>query len=97
MSMTIEQFGIDRLSEVERLDLLAAIWDSLPTDLPLPDWHRDELARRIADAGGVGGRHGDRRPDEERDVPVGGGAGSGPAAAVTGTTGPAQGRTRSTA
>jgi putative addiction module component (TIGR02574 family) len=50
MSVTIEQFGIDRLSEVERLDLLAAIWDSLPADLPLPDWHRDELARRIADA-----------------------------------------------
>ena len=35
----------------ERLELVEAIWDSIEadeTDLPLPDWHRDELDRRLA-------------------------------------------------
>ena len=50
MSLTLEQFGIDRLSPHERLELIGLIWDSLPPDTPLtpPDWHLQELERRVA-------------------------------------------------
>ena len=52
MSMTLEQFGIDRLSPQERCELIALIWDSLPDDTPFtpPDWHLRELERRVAAA-----------------------------------------------
>jgi putative addiction module component (TIGR02574 family) len=38
----------------ERLELVEAIWDSIAADadvnrLPLPEWHRVELERRIAE------------------------------------------------
>jgi putative addiction module component (TIGR02574 family) len=51
MSPSLQELGIDRLSPSERLDLIAAIWDSIPDtleDLPLPEWHRAELERRLA-------------------------------------------------
>ena len=35
----------------ERLDLVEAIWASIEADsdiLPLPDWHREELDKRLA-------------------------------------------------
>jgi putative addiction module component (TIGR02574 family) len=52
MGMTLEQFGIDRLSPEQRLELIELIWDSLPDDVPhpLPEEHRRELERRIAAA-----------------------------------------------
>jgi len=52
MNMTLEQFGIDRLSLEERCELIDLIWDSLPDDAPFtpPDWHLRELERRISDA-----------------------------------------------
>lgn len=52
MALTLEQFGIDRLSPQERLELIGLLWDSLPDDepVPLPDSHRRELERRIAAA-----------------------------------------------
>lgn len=52
MSLTLEQFGIDRLSPQERVELIGLIWDSLPADAPFtpPDWHIEELERRIAAA-----------------------------------------------
>jgi putative addiction module component (TIGR02574 family) len=52
MALTLEQFGIDRLSRQERLELLNLIWDSLPDDAPFtpPDWHLRELERRVAAA-----------------------------------------------
>ena len=32
----------------ERLKLLEEIWDSLaPEDVPVPDWHKEELDRRL--------------------------------------------------
>jgi len=49
MSMTLEQFGIDRLSPEERSELISLIWDSLPEgaiSIP-PDWHLRELEHRI--------------------------------------------------
>ncbi|QDU18822.1 addiction module protein [Urbifossiella limnaea] len=53
MAVTMEEFGIDRLTVDQRLELLGLIWDSVtaggvPT--PIPDWHRRELDRRIAAA-----------------------------------------------
>lgn len=52
MSLTLEQFGIDRLNSQDRLLLLSLIWDSLPhdrADSP-PEWHLRELERRLASA-----------------------------------------------
>jgi putative addiction module component (TIGR02574 family) len=43
---------IMRLPPAERLQLVEEIWDSLtasPEDIPVPDWHREELERRLAD------------------------------------------------
>jgi putative addiction module component (TIGR02574 family) len=40
------------LPATERLRLVEHIWDSLGTlvnDLPVPDWHREELDQRLAD------------------------------------------------
>lgn len=52
MDLTLEQFGIDRLSPQQRLELLDLIWDSLPEDVPFspPDGHLRELERRIVAA-----------------------------------------------
>ena len=52
MDLTLEQFGIDRLSPRQRFELIGLIWDSLPTDTSFtpPDWHLRELERRIAAA-----------------------------------------------
>ncbi len=39
-----------QLPPSERLQLLEDIWDSLavaPEDVPVPDWHREELDRRL--------------------------------------------------
>lgn len=52
MSLTLEQFGIDRLPPKERIELMNLIWDSLPDDVPFdpPEWHIRELERRVAEA-----------------------------------------------
>jgi putative addiction module component (TIGR02574 family) len=52
MSMTLEQFGIDRLNPQQRFELIGLIWDSLPDDASFtpPDWHLRELERRVAAA-----------------------------------------------
>lgn len=41
-----------RLPPSDRLALLGEIWDSLaasPEDVPVPDWHKAELDRRLDD------------------------------------------------
>ena len=48
------------LPVAERLKLIEGLWDSIDADtaaLPLPDWHRDEIDRRLdaLDAGGSTG------------------------------------------
>jgi putative addiction module component (TIGR02574 family) len=52
MSLTLAQFGIDRLDTQQRLELIGLLWESLPDDVPYPapDWHLRELERRIAAA-----------------------------------------------
>jgi putative addiction module component (TIGR02574 family) len=52
MTITLQQFGIDRLTTEERLELIGLIWDSLEETalLPIPEWHLQELERRRAAA-----------------------------------------------
>ena len=53
MPVTIESLGIDRLSVRERLDLIEQIRDSLPAAVApdeAPQWHKDVLAQRLAEA-----------------------------------------------
>lgn len=52
MSPHLRDLGIDRMSREERLQLLGDIWDTLtPVEqLAIPESHREELSRRIADA-----------------------------------------------
>lgn len=52
MALTLEQFGIDRLTPQQRYELIGLLWDSLPDDSPFtpPEWHLRELDRRIAAA-----------------------------------------------
>lgn len=50
--------NIDAMTVGEKLELIGELWDSIPDtleDLPIPDSHRQELQRRIANA--------DARPD----------------------------------
>ena len=53
MSQTTQSFAFEHLNPLERLDLIGALWDSLDqveSDVPLPDWHREEFDRRLASA-----------------------------------------------
>ncbi|MFG0304657.1 MAG: addiction module protein [Phycisphaerales bacterium JB040] len=41
-----------RLPPAERIELLGDAWDSIaatPEDVPVPEWHLEELQRRLAD------------------------------------------------
>ena len=52
MPMTLEQFGIDKLDQSERIDLALAIWDSLDENArlpPLTNKQRLELTKRNAE------------------------------------------------
>ncbi len=44
---------VEKLPLEERLELAEALWDSIASadvgSLPIPDWHREELARRLAE------------------------------------------------
>jgi len=53
MSSSLPEVDIERLSVPQRLDLIALLWDSIPDSmdaLPVPEWHRHELERRLASA-----------------------------------------------
>jgi putative addiction module component (TIGR02574 family) len=41
------------LTVEQRLELIGELWDSIPdslNELPIPEWHREELERRLAAA-----------------------------------------------
>jgi putative addiction module component (TIGR02574 family) len=43
--------GFDELSAEEKLEYVQALWDRVsehPEDVPVPDWHRDVVAQRLA-------------------------------------------------
>ena len=53
MAQSLSDVAISQLSIAERLDLISVLWDSIPDsleELPIPDWHREELKRRLAAA-----------------------------------------------
>lgn len=53
MAQSLSDVAINQLSIAERLDLISVLWDSIPDtleELPIPDWHREELKRRLAAA-----------------------------------------------
>jgi len=53
MAQSLSDVAIKQLSVAERLDLIGELWDSIPDsleELPIPDWHREELERRLATA-----------------------------------------------
>jgi putative addiction module component (TIGR02574 family) len=50
MSQSFSESEIGQLTVPERLDLIALLWDSIPDSadgLPVPEWHRQELERRL--------------------------------------------------
>lgn len=53
MSESLPGFDIGGLSVPQRLALIAELWDSIPESpeaLGMPQWHRQELERRLAAA-----------------------------------------------
>ncbi len=53
MAQSFSDVAIKELSVAERLDLISVLWDSIPDsleELPIPEWHREELERRLAAA-----------------------------------------------
>jgi putative addiction module component (TIGR02574 family) len=53
MSQSLSDVAIKQLSIPERLDLISELWDSIPNSLealPIPEWHSEELERRLAAA-----------------------------------------------
>jgi hypothetical protein len=42
--------AIRNLADDEKLDLLGELWDSLDHDTPAPEWHKEELDRRLESA-----------------------------------------------
>jgi putative addiction module component (TIGR02574 family) len=52
MSPTLHALGIDRMNTEDRLRLIGEIWDSLPPadQREIPESHREELDRRLAEA-----------------------------------------------
>lgn len=53
MSAILGSPDIEKLTIVERLDLIGRLWDSIPDtleSLPIPQWHRDILDHRVRDA-----------------------------------------------
>lgn len=50
MSISFPEFNIEQLSVPQRLDLIGVLWDSIPDSaeaVPIPEWHREEIERRL--------------------------------------------------
>ena len=57
MSQQLPEHAVELLKSPltveQRLELIGELWDSIPESLdalPVPDWHREELDRRLAAA-----------------------------------------------
>jgi len=53
MTAAVDAINLDEFTLPERLELLARVWDSLldSSELPpMPEWHRDVLDQRLAEA-----------------------------------------------
>ncbi len=50
MSTVTQDLKIEQLSREQKLQLIEALWESLqkdPAGIPVPDWHLEELERRM--------------------------------------------------
>jgi len=50
-AMQLPPPGFDALSIDEQIDYVQSLWDHIaarPEDVPVPDWHREILAERLA-------------------------------------------------
>ena len=50
-TMPIPPPGFDDLSAEDKIDYVQSLWDRIaarPEDVPVPDWHREVLAERLA-------------------------------------------------
>jgi putative addiction module component (TIGR02574 family) len=53
MSQSVPESDIEQLSVSQRLNLITLLWDSIPDSpeaMAMPEWHRQELERRLAEA-----------------------------------------------
>ncbi len=53
MSSSLPDLDIKHLSVPQRLDLIGLLWDSIPNSVEamnVPDWHAEEIERRLASA-----------------------------------------------
>lgn len=53
MPSSLPELDVEQLTVAQRLELIALLWDSIPDSLetlPMPEWHRLELDRRLAAA-----------------------------------------------
>lgn len=51
--MPAQLIDLSRLTTADKLRLIEEVWDDLcqsPADVPIPDWHKDEIDRRLAAA-----------------------------------------------
>jgi len=53
MSVPLPELDLCQLSVPQKLELITLLWDSIPDSLegvPIPEWHRREVERRLAAA-----------------------------------------------
>jgi putative addiction module component (TIGR02574 family) len=53
MPTSLSELDLTQLTVDQRLELIGLLWDSIPESaeaLPIPEWHRQELERRLAAA-----------------------------------------------
>ncbi len=53
MTPSFPDLDITQWSIPQRIELIGQIWDSIPDSLdalPMPEWHREELDRRLKEA-----------------------------------------------
>jgi putative addiction module component (TIGR02574 family) len=53
MSHSLSPQEVEQLSVPQRLELIGVLWDSIPGSddaFTLPEWHRDEIERRLTAA-----------------------------------------------
>jgi putative addiction module component (TIGR02574 family) len=50
MPQSLTELNLGQLTVSQKLDLIAQLWDSIPDSeaLPLPEWHRQEVEKRLA-------------------------------------------------
>ena len=53
MPQSLPELDVHDLTVPQRLELIALLWDNIPDSteaLPVPEWHQQELQRRLAAA-----------------------------------------------